>query len=91
MKVSELKEQLKNLPDDMEVILQKDSEGNGYSPLYGIDPTGIYREDETGWGGEVYDDSWTADEAGFGDEPEDEEEWEELKKGPRWLILFPIN
>lgn len=34
--VGELREELKNLPADMLVILQKDAEGNGYSPLSGV-------------------------------------------------------
>lgn len=33
--VGELREELKNLPAGMIVILQKDAEGNGYSPLSG--------------------------------------------------------
>lgn len=37
MTVKELREALAELPDDMPVILQKDSEGNGYSPLAGAD------------------------------------------------------
>jgi len=31
--VKELREALKDYPDDMEVIIQEDPEGNGYSPL----------------------------------------------------------
>ena len=42
MNIKELKEVLKDLPDDMEVILQKDSEGNGYSPAAGADPNAVY-------------------------------------------------
>lgn len=85
MKVKDLKKAIDNLPDDMEVILQKDSEGNGYSPLDGADPNAIYIE-ETPWYGDVYDIEWTADEAGF-----DEDEWNEIKAKPKALILYPIN
>lgn len=35
MTVKDLKKLIKDLPDDMPVILQKDPEGNGYSPLNG--------------------------------------------------------
>ncbi|MFT7273462.1 MAG: hypothetical protein ACI9V1_003000, partial [Spirosomataceae bacterium] len=35
MTVKELKELLQTLPDNMEVILQSDAEGNSYSPLSG--------------------------------------------------------
>ena len=36
-----------------EVVLQKDSEGNGYSPLAGADPEAVYIPDST-WSGDVY-------------------------------------
>lgn len=85
MKVSELLEQLKDLDPDMEVIMQKDAEGNGYSPLAGADPDAVYIEEST-WSGEVYDATWSADEACM-----DEDEWEEILARPRALILHPIN
>lgn len=85
MKVSELRDMLIGLPDDMEVILQKDSEGNGYSPLAGGDQDCLYNPYNT-WSGDVYSTDETAEDAGF-----DEEEWEEMKKKPRCLVLFPIN
>lgn len=37
MTVLELIEELKNYPDDLEVILQRDPEGNGYAPLSGAE------------------------------------------------------
>jgi len=85
MNVKELKESIKDLPDDMEVILQKDAEGNGYSPLWGADPDAVYIP-ETTWYGNVYSMDWSADDAYM-----EEKEWEELKKKPRALILHPIN
>lgn len=85
MTVKDLKEQLADLPDDMEVILQKDAEGNGYSPLAGIDPDAIYIPDST-WSGDVYDSTWTANEAVM-----DDDEWEEMLQNKRSLVLFPIN
>lgn len=85
MKVKELIEALMVLDPDMEVILQKDAEGNGYSPLAGADPDGIYIP-ETAWYGYVYDSNWTAEEADM-----DEDEWEEMLERPRALILHPIN
>lgn len=71
MTVKELKVEIENLPDDMEVILQKDSEGNGYSPLEGVDSDAVYVP-ENGYSGDAYDVSWSADDADM-----DEEEWEE--------------
>jgi hypothetical protein len=85
MKVIELKEAIKDLPDDMEIILQKDAEGNGYSPLEGADPNSVYIP-ETTWYGEVYSMERTADDAEM-----EEEDWEEIKKNPRSLILYPVN
>jgi hypothetical protein len=85
MTVKELKEAIANLPDEMEVVLQKDSEGNGYSPLAGADPDAVYIA-ETTWYGDVYSMDWTADDACMSDE-----EWEEIKSKPRTLILAPVN
>lgn len=53
MTVKELKKLIKSLPDEMLVVLQKDSEGNGYSPLAGGDNC-IYIPRNT-WSGDVYD------------------------------------
>lgn len=85
MTVKELKAELENLPDEMEVILQKDAEGNGYSPLSGADSDAVY-EPESTWSGEVYDTKWTPLEADM-----TAEEWDEMKAKPRALILFPVN
>jgi hypothetical protein len=79
MTVKELKEQIANLPDNMELVLQIDSEGNGYHPVRGIDPDGIMTDD-----GECYDASWTADEACM-----EEDEWEEFKKKSRVGVVYP--
>jgi hypothetical protein len=85
MNVRELKEVIANLPDDMEVVLQKDREGNGYSPLEGADSNAVYIPDST-WSGDVYDMNWTANDACMTNE-----EWEEIKTLPRTLILYPVN
>lgn len=85
MKVKHLIEQLKELDGEMEVILQKDSEGNGYSPLAGTDSDCIYVA-ESSWSGTVYDTTWTAEDAEM-----DEEEWSEYLDQARVVVLFPIN
>ncbi len=85
MKIKELKELLETLPDDMDVILQKDSEGNGYSPLAGGDNEAVYIPNIT-WSGEVYSTKWSAEDACM-----DDDEWKELLEKPRVLILYPIN
>lgn len=85
MNVKELKEAIANLPDKMEVVLQKDSEGNGYSPLSGVAADAVYIPDSP-WSGDVYSMDWTADDACMTNE-----EWEEIKSKPRTLILAPVN
>ena len=85
MTVKELKEAIENLPDDMEVVLQKDSEGNGYSSLYGADSDAVYIPDST-YSGDVYSMNWTAEDADMCDS-----EWEDIKLKTRALILYPVN
>ena len=85
MNIKQLKEVIVNLPDEMEVILQKDSEGNGYSPLSGVDGDAVYIP-ETTWYGKVYSMGWTADDACLS-----EEKWGNIKSKPRALILHPVN
>jgi hypothetical protein len=86
MTVKDLKDLIHNLPDEMEVILQKDAEGNGYSPL-SEGYTGIYAADTT-WYGDVFLETYTFEDVGF----DTEEEWEAYKsKMGRSLILRPIN
>ena len=53
MNVGELIEKLQQVDPATLVILQKDSEGNGFSPLADVDP-GFY-EAATTWMGEVYE------------------------------------
>ncbi len=45
MTVAELIAELKECHPDSIVILQKDSEGNGYSPLSGLDDLAVYVAD----------------------------------------------
>lgn len=85
MTVGELIEELKKLPEKSNVIIQKDSEGNGYSPLYGLDSNCIYVA-ETQWSGEVYDSNWTHEDADM-----TKKEWDEILKKPRVVVLFPVN
>ena len=85
MKVRELMEALKDLDPNAEVILQKDSEGNGYSPCVGADGDCIYVPENT-WSGDVYPTNQSADENCL-----EEDEWNEMLKGPRCVVLWPIN
>jgi hypothetical protein len=85
VKVGELIAELSKLDPSSEVIMQKDAEGNGYSPLYAVDGNGIYISDST-WSGDVYDGDWTATDADM-----DDEEWAEMLKRPRCCVLAPTN
>lgn len=86
MKNSELIELLQKLPPDLEVVLQEDSEGNGYKFVDGVEialrePCGEY-EHHIDF---VYDPIWSAEDAGM-----DEDEWEEAKETyQKVLIIFP--
>lgn len=51
MKVKELREALANAPDDFDVILSRDAEGNGFSPLADAEPCKYIAE--TTWSGQV--------------------------------------
>lgn len=85
MNIKNLKQLIESLPDDMEVILQKDSEGNGYSPLSGGDPESVYFKDSS-YSGDVYNTSFTAEELDM-----DEDEWEKMKVKNKVLVLYPVN
>lgn len=85
MNIKELKEAIKSLPDEMEIILQKDAEGNGYSPLAGADADAVYIPENT-CSGTVYSMGWTADDADMS-----KSEWNKIKAMPKALILYPIN
>lgn len=85
MVVRQLKELIVNLPNDMEVILQKDSEGNEYSPLAGGDTDTVYISNNS-WSGNVYSTEWTAEDACMS-----EEDWAKIKLQPRVLTLYPVN
>ena len=74
----QLREKLKDVPDDMPVILQKDAEGNGYSPLSSFDTDGVY-EPESTWAGHVYD-----------AEPEEEDHYVP-EDGTPVVLLGPVN
>ena len=86
MNIKKLKEIIDKLPNDMEVILQKDSEGNGYSPLADCDTNCIYIKEADG-PGDVYSTNWSATDADCIDK-----EWEDMKRvNPKVLVLCPTN
>lgn len=78
MKVKELIEQLDELDPEAEVILQKDSEGNGYSPCVGAESC-IYIPEST-WDGQVYN-----------KEDLDKDEEADTSKQVAAVVLWPVN
>jgi hypothetical protein len=85
MKVKALMNLLATFDQNAEVILQKDAEGNGYSPLEGADHDAVYVA-QTTWYGDVYSTNQTAD-----DHCLEEAEWKRLLKQRRCVVLFPVN
>jgi len=61
MTVGELREKLKDLPDDLPIIMEKDAEGNGHSPLSGVWEDYRYHPDSS-WSGEVTDGDYCCDD-----------------------------
>lgn len=85
MKVKELLAELADVDPEAEVILQKDSEGNGYSPLACVDTDAVYIA-ETTYSGDVYSLGWSAEEACM-----TKEEWAAILATPRCVVLAPTN
>ena len=82
MKVKKLIKELKKLDENAIVIMSRDSEGNGYSPLSGLF-TGLYIPDST-WSGDVYYDGYEDDM--------DSDEVDDLREdGKLAVILDPVN
>ena len=88
MKVHELIKQLEKLDKDMIVVLQSDSEGNGYSPLAGVDGYNNMYAEDSGWSGYVklceLDDDLR--EAGFS-----EDDVYEGEDGQPCVVLWPMR
>ena len=85
MNVKQLIAKLAGLPDEMEVILQKDAEGNEFSPLNDVDTESVYIP-YSDCSGEAYSVHSSAD-----DECMSEEEWEAVMENKKALILYPMR
>jgi hypothetical protein len=81
MKNKELIALLSAEDPEADVILQKDPEGNGYAPVNGAEPA-IYDAEES----IVYNLKWSAADA-----DKEEDEWQELLKKPRCIVLWPTH
>jgi hypothetical protein len=84
MRVKELKKLLENINDERMVILQKDAEGNGYSPCRGIDDNCAYDADST-YSGTIGKQVLYEEDKKRGYSEED------ISKGKPALVLYPIN
>jgi hypothetical protein len=82
MTVGQLRAQLASLPSDMPVVMQLDSEGNGYKYVTGADPDNVSVDGKR----DVYNANWTAVEADM-----DEDEWAALREGQKILVILPFN
>ena len=81
MTIKELKETIAALPDDMEVVVQMDSEGNGYNTAEAADPDCVWSPH----GDTILSTKHTADQNCL-----EEEEWARiLEKSPRVLVIAP--
>ena len=83
MKSHELAKLLLSKPN-VEILLQKDEEGNGYTEMRGVDFNVICVYEDYEYS--IYDPTWDAEQAGL-----DEEEWEALKQEhvDKNAILYP--
>jgi len=63
MTVKELIENLRSIDPETKIVMSKDAEGNGFSPLSEIDPAAWYQA-ETTWSGDVlHPDDYDPDDA----------------------------
>lgn len=86
--VGDLADYLATQPRDRKVVLQKDAEGNGYSPLAEASEA-LYVAEST-WSGQAYPTpedvaDWVA--AGEGGE----DDWTVPDHGERVIVLGPVN
>jgi hypothetical protein len=84
MKVRELIDLLAYRDPEFEVILQKDAEGNGYSPLAEVCGNAVYQADST-WSGEVKFQVLTPEMISQGYTEED------VDGGVPCVVLCPVN
>mgnify|MGYP003441575268 CR=1 FL=1 len=86
--VGDLIEMLGEMDPEAVVVMQKDGEGNGYSPLSGVDDSNVVYVAESTWSGEVMLAELTeeAEEAGFSaDDVYDGDD------GEPCVVFYPVN
>lgn len=85
MKVKDLIAELLKMDPERECIMQKDAEGNGYSPLYGVDDNARYIAATT-WYGDVKRETLSEEDRrrGFGED-------DVTTDGAPAVVLCPVN
>ena len=86
MTVAELIAELSKMDPDRVVICQKDSEGNGYSPLAGVDDNAAYSADST-WSGDARLQTLSDEDIAHGYGPGDIAPATAVP----CVVLFPVN
>lgn len=86
MTVKDLREELAGLPDEMIVVMAKDGEGNGFSPLADVDGENKAYQADTTWSGEVGIKKLTPELIDDGGYSEDD-----VVEGQDCLVLWPTN
>lgn len=82
--VGDLLDYLATQPRDRKVVLSKDAEGNGYSPISDVDEA-MYAAENT-WSGDVY---MTPEQLAEQENPDD---WNQAPEdAERVVLLCPIN
>lgn len=78
MKIRDLIAELSKLDPELDVVIAKDAEGNGYSPCSGAWP-GNYTPEST----------WSGDWRSLGDEPSEDGDCSAAEVNA--VVLFPVN
>ncbi len=85
MTLSEFRDLTKDLPGEMEMVMQQADESSECSPLHSIDVDTVYQP-ITDWYGTAFGTLFNAEGYGVS-----EEEWEAILSQPRALLLIPKN
>lgn len=86
MKAKDLKKLLENVPDDFIIILQKDGEGNGYSPLSDVGSENLGYVPNSTWSGEVRPLKLTKEYKKAGYTKEDV-----CEDGEPCIVMYPVS
>lgn len=86
MTVRELIARLQEMDPDRTVIMQSDAEGNGHSPLLGLDGNVVYIPEST-WSGYIRDEMPPTEDESYDEEDSYYEDGDPM----RAVVLFPIN